>query len=151
MKQMNKTLTAVCLLFLFTVGSLAGQDSDRITFEEVNEQFGLQSTRTDLWKKETWRSKYKGKCVIWGGQLTGVMEIFGIIAATFKHLPTTFVHDVSLHVPVSEKEKFMNLTVGAMYAYLGTLDDYGVILPIQVKWGCGSETLIKKVEIPVKD
>ena len=120
-------------------GLLHGQSP--ITFEEVNNKFGIHSTSNKLRKNEEWKA-YKGKCVEWIGELSDVTDMFSEITGItlgFKHLRSTFTYDVQISAPVSEKEKFMDLRIGSRYRYRATLRDYGgVIMPIGADWGCGT-------------
>ena len=108
-----------------------------ITFEEVNDRFGVQSTLTDLQKDRQWDA-FEGKCVEWIGELTSLSEgFFGGFSIQFKHLRTTFVSDVIVSAPSSEESRLLQWSEGQRYTYRGTLKRYGgAILPISIDWGC---------------
>ena len=101
------------------------------------EKFSPESKWTDLRKKEEWK-KYKGKCVVWEGELAYLEQgWFGGLSVGFKHLPHTFTYDVLVSAPRSVKDRLMQWEQGATYKYKATLKDYGgAILPISTDWGC---------------
>ena len=137
-----KTKTAILSVVITTFpGLLHGQSP--ITFEEVNNKFGIHSKANNLRKNHDWQT-YKGKCVTWIGELVDVSDRFSAIngiTLRFKHLDTTFSNDVSVAAPVSMKRDFMDLQIGEMYKYMATLENYGgAILPIQATWGCDPNT-----------
>ena len=107
---MGRTLVTFAVLSLL-VGGCGGaaeplQVSD-VTFDDVNEKFGVQSNRTDLQKEREWRA-YEGLCVEWAGELTSLSAgLFGGFNIQFKHLPTTFVSDVLVHAPSSAEEELL--------------------------------------------
>ena len=108
-----------------------------ITFEEVNDRFGVQSTLTDLQKDRQWDA-FEGKCVEWTGELTSLSEgFFGGFSIQFKHLRTTLVSDVIVSTPSSEESRLLQWSEGQRYTYRGTLKRYGgAFLPISIDWGC---------------
>ena len=135
-------------LFMFLVGQNASAyptkthlgpltQASGITFEEVDQKFGIGSKWTDLRKEEEWK-KYKGKCVEWKGELSHLEQgWFGGLSVGFKHLPFTLTFDVLVSAPRSEKDNLMKWEKGTSYTYKATLKDYaGVILPITADWGC---------------
>ena len=144
---MNRTLRGVSATVLVSLLALSAsvctvssppspQEISGITFGEVNQRFGLDSTWTDLRKEEEWK-KYKGKCVEWVGELSYLDQgLFGGISIGFKHFPHTLTYDVLVLAPRSEKDRLMKLEQGILYKYKATLRDYGVILPITADWGC---------------
>ena len=101
-----------------------------ITFEEVNDRFGVESTLTDLQKDRQWDA-FEGKCVEWTGELSSLSEgFFGGFSIQFKHLPTTFVSDVLVSATSSEESQLLQWREGQRYTYRATLKRYGgAILP----------------------
>ena len=120
-----------------TAATANTQQVSSITFEEVNDRFGVQSTLTDLQKDRQWDA-FEGKCVEWTGELTSLSEgFFGGFSIQFKHLRTTFVSDVIVSAPSSEESRLLQWSEGQRYTYRGTLKRYGgAILPISIDWGC---------------
>ena len=108
-----------------------------VTFDDVNEKFGVQSDWTDLQKEREWPA-YEGLCVEWTGELTSLSEgFFGGFNIQFKHLPATFVSDVLVHAPSSAEEELLTWRKGNRYRYRGRLDNYGgAFLPISLDLGC---------------
>ena len=137
-----RPIAGVVIVASVFVGLSLGQERREITFEEVNNRFGMHSTSNELRKNEEWKA-YEGKCVEWTGELSNVTDMFSElqgITLGFKHLQSTFTYDVQVSAPISEKEKFMDLRIGNRYRYRATLRDYGgVILPIRAGWGCGTD------------
>ena len=129
-------LAAVVLLALASASANAQQVSP-ITFEEVNDRFGVESTLTNLQKDRQWDA-FEGKCVEWTGELSSLSEgFFGGFSIQFKHLPTTFVSDVIVSAPSSEESQLLQWNEGQRYTYRATLKRYGgAILPISADWGC---------------
>ena len=113
------------------------QQVSPITFEEVNDRFGVQNTLTDLQKDRQWDA-FEGKCVEWTGELTSLSErFFGGFSIQFKHLRTTLVSDVIVSAPSSAESQLLQWSEGQSYTYRGTLKRYGgAILPISIDWGC---------------
>ena len=108
----------------------------KITFTEVHNKFGAESSSTDLQKDEAWKD-YKGKCVEWRGELAYLDEgFFGGLSVGFKHLPYTLTYDVLVSAPKSEKANLLKWREGTRYTYKATLRSYGTILPISADWGC---------------
>ena len=120
-----------------TSATANAQQVSPITFEEVNDRFGVQSTLTDLQKDRQWDA-FEGKCVEWTGELTSLSEgFFGGFSIQFKHLRTTFVSDVIVSAPSSAESQLLQWSEGQSYTYRGTLKRYGgAILPISIDWGC---------------
>ena len=116
---------------------LSAQEVSDITFDEVNNKFGVNANRSDLQKKEGWK-QYQDKCVEWEGELVHVDEgIFGGISLGYKHLKTTFTYDVLVSAPSSAKQQALELEINARYSYKVTLKNYGgAILPITADLGC---------------
>ena len=137
-----RPIAGIMIVASVFVGLSLGQEQREITFEEVNNRFGMHSTSNELRKNEEWKV-YEGKCVEWIGELSNVTDMFSElqgITLGFKHLRSTFTYDVQVSAPVSEKEKFMDLRIGNRYRYRATLRDYGgVILPIRADWGCRTD------------
>ena len=107
-----------------------------ITFQEVDAKFGLNSSLTELQKKEIWKS-YENKCIQWTGRLEHLdTGLFGGIQIGMKHNSATFTYDVLISAPNSEKERLMQWKMGHAYTYKGRLKDWGAIIPISVDWGC---------------
>lgn len=108
-----------------------------ITFEEVNQKFGVQSKLTDLQKDRAWE-EYEGKCVEWSGELAHLDEaVFGGFNVGFKHLPHTFTYDVLLDAGQEYEDVFLEMDQGSTYTYKFTLKNYGgAILPISGEIGC---------------
>ncbi|MCY4508805.1 MAG: hypothetical protein OXG35_17890 [Acidobacteria bacterium] len=108
-----------------------------VTFDDLNEKFGVQSDWTDLRKDREWPA-YEGLCVEWTGELTSLSEgLFGGFSIQFRHLATTFVSDVLVNAPSSAEEELLTWREGNRYRYRGRLVDYGgAILPITVDLGC---------------
>ena len=138
--EMGRTLVTFAVLSLL-VGGCGGaaeplQVSD-VTFDDVNEKFGVQSNRTDLQKEREWRA-YEGLCVEWAGELTSLSAgLFGGFNIQFKHLPATLVSDVLVNAPSSAEEELLTWREGNRYRYRGRLDSYGgAILPITLDFGC---------------
>ena len=138
----------IILLFFSFAGFLPAQNQQKdaeevVTFEKVNEKFGMDSTLTGLQKSEQWKN-YEGKCVTWVGELSSVEDMFsGIVGITlgFKHLRSTLTYDVQVSGPVAGKEIFLTLKKGDKYQYKATLREYGgAILPIRADWGCSPDT-----------
>ena len=120
-----------------TSATANAQQVSPITFEEVNDRFGVQSTLTDLQKDRQWDA-FEEKCVEWTGELTSLSEgFFGGFSIQFKHLRTTFVSDVIVSAPSSTESQLLQWSEGQSYTYRGTLKRYGgAILPISIDWGC---------------
>ena len=109
----------------------------KITFNEVYNKFGAESSLTELQKDEGWK-EYRGKCVEWNGRLAYLDQgFFGGISVGFKHLSHTLTYDVLVSAPEEEKANLMTWNQGSKYTYRATLKNYGVILPIGADWGCG--------------
>ena len=107
-----------------------------ITFQEVNSKFGINSSLTDLQKREEWK-KYKGKCVQWTGELAHLDEgMLGGIVVGFKHLSDTFTYDVYVTASSQMKDHLLTLSQGSWHEYKGRLKDYGAFLGIHLEWGC---------------
>ena len=141
----------ILLLFFPFIGFLPAQNQQQddeevvseITFEEVNEKFGMDSALTGLQKSDEWK-KYEAQCVTWVGELSSVEDMFSSITGItlgFKHLRSTLTYDVQISAPVTGKEAFLTLKKGNRYQYKATLQDYGgAILPIMADWGCSPDT-----------
>ena len=108
-----------------------------ITFEEVDEKFGIESSLTNLQKEEEWKS-YKNKCIQWTGRLAHLDSgVFGGINIGMKHKSSTLTYDVLISAPDSQKDRLMKWKDKAAYTYKGRLKDYGEVLDIlSVDWGC---------------
>lgn len=102
---------------------LAGLRSD-VTFERINEMFGLESKWTDLKKDAEW-PKYEGKLVHWRGTVVEVSKTLGTITLDVKHLSTTFTFDVQVSLRDNQKKRAANLTVGGPVRYEGKLGSRG--------------------------
>ncbi len=109
-----------------------------VSFEEINNLFGINSSLTDLQKDNTW-NQYRGLCIEWTGQLANMdSQFFGGISIGMKHLGTTITYDVSIDAPSSEQDALLLWQQGDVYTYRATLVDYGgAFLPISADWGCG--------------
>lgn len=129
-------LFSVGIVVVALIGLLRGQ-SPSITFEEVNNRFGVKNKSNELKKNHEWQA-YKGQCVMWFGELRQVTDLFSEfsgITLTFRHLSSTFSHDVSVSAPISQKETFMDWEIGKVYPYAARLEDYGgALLPIRARW-----------------
>lgn len=108
-----------------------------ITFEEVDDKFGIEGSMTDLQKEEAWKS-YKNKCIEWTGSLAHLDSgVFGGINIGMKHKSTTLTYDVLISAPESQKSRLMKWKEGDTYTYRGRLKRYGEILGIvNIDWGC---------------
>ena len=78
-----------------------------ITFEEIDEKFGTESSMTDLQKEEAWKA-YKNKCIEWTGSLAHLDSgVLGGFSIGMKHKSTTFTYDVLISAPDSQKDLLM--------------------------------------------
>lgn len=105
-----------------------------ITFEEIEQLFGVQSKLTTLQKKELFKN-YKGKWVEWTGQVGSSSDIWGSLTMSFRHQPSTLTSDVTVFFPKSAKNALLLLTEEQLVTYQGKLDDYGEFLGHTLKEG----------------
>ena len=71
----NRFVLAAGALLALATASAHAQQVSPITFEEVNDRFGVESTLTDLQKDRQWDA-FEGKCVEWTGELSSLSEGF---------------------------------------------------------------------------
>ena len=105
-----------------------------ITFEEIEQLFGIKSKLTTLQKKELFKD-YKGKWVEWTGQVRSSSDSWGSLTMSFRHQLSTWTSDVTVYFPKSAKNALMQLEEDKWVTYQGKLDDYGELLGHTLKEG----------------
>ena len=110
-----------------------------ISFEEIDELFGVGGSLTALQKDERWK-EYKGKCVEWSGKLALLEETFGEFRIGFKHgrVSRISLSNVWIFAPQAAKETLLDWQQGSTYVYRATLRSAPphTIVPLIVDWGC---------------
>ena len=105
-----------------------------ITFEEIEQLFGIKSKLTTLQKKELFKD-YKGKWVEWTGQVRSSSDSWGSLTMSFRHQLSTWTSDVTVYFSKSAKNALMHLEKDKRVTYQGKLDDYGELLGHTLKEG----------------
>jgi hypothetical protein len=109
-----------------------------ISFEEIDELFGVGGSLTALQKDERWK-EYKGKCVEWSGKLALLEETFGEFRIGFKHgrVSRISLSNVWIFAPQAAKETLLDWQQGSTYVYRATLRSAPhTIVPLIADWGC---------------
>lgn len=102
-------------------------------FKDFDKIFGIKSDYTEIQKDELFKKDYEGRLVKWTGTVTEISQgTFSGFTIQIKHLSTTFVSDVILHVKDSEIAKAKGFKKGQKISYEGTLNSYGELLPTSV-------------------
>ena len=96
----------------------------------VSEKFGASSPLSDIQRKESWKD-YRGKAFEWNMQVGEVHErTFGSgYNVQFKcRGSNSFISDVTVSYPQSDKNMVLQLQKGSVYNVKGILSDYSSLL-----------------------
>lgn len=111
------------------------EETSGVRWDEISRIYGFGTKYTELQKRELWKS-YKGKLVIWSGQVSYIDEgLLGGIQVQLKIDPTTITSDVLFRLKDGQRSKALNLINGSHVTIKGYLDDWGTIMPITVDEG----------------
>ena len=106
----------------------------QVSWSEVNSIYNLNSTNTDLQKREAWK-RFKNKTVTWSGTVASVDDGFLGTTLQVKMNADTFTSDVLVSLKRSEHAKAARLHQGDRVNFSGRLVDWGTLLPISLDQG----------------
>lgn len=106
----------------------------KISWEEFDSIYNLQSNATDLQKESEWK-KYKGKTIQWSGEVFDIGESFGSLTLSIKMNSDTFTFDLLVFLSKEAKSDAISLRKGDHVTFQGDLDSWGSLLPTNLKNG----------------
>jgi hypothetical protein len=112
-------------------------DKSGPTWEKFDSIFSISSKTSDFQKEEAWK-EWKGKKVVWSGEVVEVSKSgwSNNLNLTVKMKHDTFTFDVSVHLNNDQKALALKLRKGANVKYSGNLQRYGgAVLPTELNNG----------------
>ncbi len=107
-----------------TTTNSASSPNSPISWEELDAIYNLKHDRTDLQKEEAWK-KFKGKQVLWTGEVTSVSTTFGTVQLQVRMNTDTLFYDLLIDLKPSEKSKAAGLSKGDSVTFKAILERFG--------------------------
>lgn len=105
-----------------------------IPWAEIDRIYNLKSKTTEIQKESEWK-RYKGKRVQWSGVVTEISETFGNLFLHIKMNPETFTSDLHIKIREEQRDRAMSYRKGDKVSFVGTLSDWGTLMPITLDDG----------------
>lgn len=105
-----------------------------ISWNEIDNSFGVSSKLTNLQKDEEWK-KFAGKKVQWTGKVNTIDEGMGGLRMTVKMNSTTFTSDLRVDLNESEKSKALALKEDDPVSFTCVLENWGTLINVTAENG----------------